>query len=128
MLGIDASDTAIQDARTRLSEHGNVRLERVAIPREWPDVRAVDLVVVSEIGYFLTHEELEETLAKIETAASPAADVLLCHWLHPIDGWSLMGEDVHAAAHERGWKAKVTHRETDFLLEVFALPVTRELP
>ncbi|KAB1640846.1 bifunctional PIG-L family deacetylase/class I SAM-dependent methyltransferase [Gulosibacter chungangensis] len=123
VVGVDASETAVRDARKRLAGLENVKLVPCVIPRESPDVRAADLVVMSEIGYFLTRNELEETFAQIEATIGPDSDVLLCHWLHPINGWSLMGEDVHEAAHARGWKPRVTHREPDFLLEIFSVPV-----
>lgn len=121
VIAIDASDTAIERAKARLASFANIRLERRDIPREWSEISGVDLVIVSEIGYFLTESELHGTFEAIECAITRDAHILLCHWLHPIDGWSLTGRDVHRAAHDRSWRPLVTHREADFLLEVFAV-------
>ncbi|MGP5726209.1 PIG-L family deacetylase [Arthrobacter rhombi] len=124
VLGIDASQVALDAARRRLTERENVSLLRAELPDGWPPLPGgtVDLVVLSEIGYFLSGDEL---LALLQTAAKtlrPGGDLLLCHWLHPIRGWELDGQDVHDLARSLGWEAVVTHGEEDFLLEVLRAP------
>lgn len=121
VIAVDASDAAIEQSRPQLANYKNICFYRCEIPHNWPDIDAVDLVIVSEIGYFLTRDELVSTYEHVERAVAADAHILLCHWLHPIDGWSLTGTDVHQAAHDRGWRTILTHRESDFLLEVFTL-------
>lgn len=124
LLGIDASRVALSAARTRLEDAGHVSLLRAQLPAGWPRIPggSLDLVVLSEIGYFLGRNELRDLLHAAAHALAPGGDLLLCHWLHPIDGWELDGAQVHEMARELGWKNVVTHREEDFLLDVLRSP------
>ena len=48
---------------------------------------------------------------------------MLCHWRHPISGWELDGDAVHAAARlQLGWADAGLYRERDFVLEVLVAP------
>jgi hypothetical protein len=51
------------------------------VPGEWPE-GSFDVVVLSEIGYFLTGAELAETLWKACSALTPDGALLLVHWRH----------------------------------------------
>lgn len=124
LLGIDASQVALEAARPRLEGIGHVSLLRAELPTGWPQVPggSLDLVVLSEIGYFLGRGELRDLLHAVAQALAPGGDLLLCHWLHPIEGWELDGEQVHELARELGWHNIVNHREEDFLLDVLRSP------
>lgn len=129
VLGIDASQVALDTARARLADTANASLLCAELPAGWPRLPhgPVDLVVLSEIGYFLGRDELLVLLRKAAEALRPGGDLLLCHWLHPIQGWELDGQDVHDLARSLGWEAVVSHREPDFLLEILRAP-GRPLP
>jgi LmbE family N-acetylglucosaminyl deacetylase len=125
LMAVDASGVALDQARRRLADLDNVELVQAQLPAGWPSSGADgwDLVAVSEIGYFLTGPELRELLRKVQETLNPGGHLLLCHWLHPIDGWELDGEQVHAIAKEAtGWDVVTLHRERDFLLEVLQAP------
>lgn len=85
----------------------------------------MDLVVLSEIGYFLAADELAEVLQHCATVLEPGGELVLCHWLHPIEGWPLDGKAVHRMAGEWNWEAAVVHQEQDFLLEILRKPAGR---
>lgn len=125
VIALDASEVAIAAARKRLKDLRQVDLVRADLPGGWPDVPpgSLELVVVSEVGYFLGRDELTLLLARASESLAPGGHLLLCHWLHPIEGWELDGETVHSTALDQlGWDAVVVHREADFLLEVFEAP------
>lgn len=124
VLGIDASQVALDAASTRVQAAENVELLRADLPAGWPQQipGTVDLVVVSEIGYFLSRDEWRTLLDAVAGTLRPGGDLLLCHWLHPIEGWELDGDQVHEIARSLGWKRMVEHREDDFLLEVLRAP------
>ncbi|MGM0930103.1 MAG: PIG-L family deacetylase [Actinomycetota bacterium] len=125
LIAMDASEVAVASARARLTAVDNVELVRAELPHGWPEqaTRGVDLVVVSEMAYYLTRPELQDLLQRIRRALRPGGHLLLCHWLHPVEGWELDGEQVHAIVKEStGWDAVVVHRERDFLLEVLQAP------
>lgn len=119
LIAQDLSRTAVRAARVRLAELPQVEVRQGAIPGDWPD-GDFDLVVLSEIGYFLRIADLEEVLRRARMTLRTNGYVVLCHWAHAIDGWELDGPAVHARAadlldlplHER-------HVDADILLEVF---------
>jgi LmbE family N-acetylglucosaminyl deacetylase/SAM-dependent methyltransferase len=121
-LAVDASTTALAQATRRLSGLDHARTEHLTVPLEWPS-GAFDLVVVSEVGYYLSAGELEVTLHRIRESMRPGGTLLLCHWRHPISGWALDGETVHRTARRvLDWPGRGLYREKDFLLEVLVAP------
>ncbi|WP_313810408.1 bifunctional PIG-L family deacetylase/class I SAM-dependent methyltransferase [Glutamicibacter sp.] len=124
LLGIDSSQSALEHAHRETSGMQRVELLQANLPAQWPDLDpdSVDLVVLSEIGYFLAADELAELLYHSSQTLRAGGDLLLCHWLHPIEGWPLDGRDVHRIAHRLNWPRVVLHEEPDFLLEVLRKP------
>ena len=96
VVAVDVSEAALAAAARRCAGR-SVRLERLRVPGEWPE-GSFDVVVLSEIGYFLTGAELAETLWKACSALTPDGALLLVHWRHEVEGWPLDGSDVHGAA------------------------------
>ena len=64
-------------------------------PRPGPTRDAFDLVVVSEVGYFLSPAGLDQLVERVATSLSPTGVVVLCHWRHPVAGWLLDADGVH---------------------------------
>jgi hypothetical protein len=94
-------------------------VEKLEVPLEWPD-GVFDLIVLSELGYFLASAELDTLLDHAVAALEPGGDLVAVHWLGPIDGYPLDGRDVHERIAERnGLERIVHHEEREFLLEVF---------
>lgn len=115
LVVVDESAAATAAARASL---GGVRVLRASVPEEWPD-GGFDLVVVSEVGYFLSPERLRRLVARTEASLSDDGVVVLCHWRHPVRGWPLDGARVHEIwREESGLPVVATHVEADFRLEV----------
>lgn len=98
LVAVDQSSTAVARAAERLRDRSHVRVDRASLPEEWPAAAGCDLVVVSEVGYFLGAARLERLLARVATALDPDGVVVLCHWRHEVEGWPLDGPSVHRAA------------------------------
>ena len=121
-VAVDASSTALVQAAERLSGHTSARTLHLTVPRQWPG-GTFDLIAVSEVGYYLTPGELAGLFTRVETSMNPGGTLVLCHWRHPVDGWQLDGDAVHALARRQlGWHTKGSYREKDFVLEVFVAP------
>ena len=58
-------------------------------PAHWPDGR-FDLIVISEVAYYLDRADLARLVARVEGALLPEADIVLVHWLgvthYPLSG------------------------------------------
>ncbi len=62
----------------------------MVVPDELPE-GPFDLVVLAEVGYFVTPVDLLATLRRCEAALTVGGELLLCHWQH-----STTGGDFHA--------------------------------
>lgn len=128
LLAVDASSTALERAAERLAPFPGVRTEQLTLPREWPE-GTYDLIVVSEVGYYLSPAEFGLLLERIEASMAPGGTLVLCHWRHPVTGWELDGETVHSLARNRlAWPAAALYRERDFVLEMLESPESQGSP
>ena len=76
---IDAAPTAVELARQRLADQPRVRLLTGVIPNAIPN-GPFDLVVASEILYYLTVAELDVTIDRLCEQMEPAARLVSVHW------------------------------------------------
>lgn len=121
-LGIDVSAVAVESARERNGDLPAAAFERMRAPEEWPE-GGFDLVVLSELGYYLDDDELLVLIERMTGSLEPGGALVLCHWRHPVAGRRQTGDSVHAVVRERsGLAVLVQHREEDFVLEVFVHP------
>jgi len=120
LLCCDTAATAATLARTRLGpfEHAEVRHAR--LPGDWPDEK-FDLIVLSEIGYYLDAEDMKRLIQRAEQSLTADGQLLACHWRPSIDGCPLNARQVHDLLHEHLPLARlVLHQEADFLLELWS--------
>jgi len=118
VLACDVSPRAVALTRRRVGDTAHVRLEVREVPRDWPDDR-FDLIVLSELAYFLAPLELDELAEAAAATLLPGGDLVAVHWLGPIDGYPLDGRAVHDRLERGPWRRVVEHEEPEFLLEVF---------
>ena len=119
LLVSDAIDAAVALARRRLASCPHVRVQKLVTPNEWPEGR-FDLIVLSELGYFLEEAELQTLLARSVEALDEDGTLLLCHWRHPIEGCALTGDEVHERLPTHGLTRIAAIVEADFLLDVWS--------
>lgn len=122
LLAVDASGAAVARAAQRLAPFAAAEARQLTVPQHWPD-GGFDLIVLSEVGYYLAPLELDGLFTRIVGSLAPGGTLLLCHWRHPISGWELDGDGVHARArHRLGWPTAGLYRERDFVIETFLAP------
>jgi LmbE family N-acetylglucosaminyl deacetylase/SAM-dependent methyltransferase len=119
VLGTDISSAPLGRARRRAPA---ARFVQAALPAEWPSGRW-DLVVMSEVGYYLSPADLDTTIDHVLSSLDDDGVLLACHWRHPDDDAVTDGDrvDAHLAAR---WPrpALVRHVEEDFVLSVLPGP------
>jgi SAM-dependent methyltransferase len=119
LLSWDVAAGAVQAAARRTCDLPNVRVERRQIPHEWPEGR-FDLIVFSEVLYYLGDRDLEQALDYGVHALEPGGTLLAVHWRHPVTDYPRSGDDVHRVLAARPGLARlVSHQEEDFLAEVY---------
>lgn len=120
VLAVDGSAAAVDTARARLADRAGVTVTRMRVPGAWPS-GAFDLIVVSELAYYLADDEWRSLIQRCIGSLTPGGDVLLCHWLGAADDFAQSGEQAHETFRSAsGLTASVVHRDAEFLLEVFS--------
>ena len=120
LLATDASKAAVARARSRLKSHRNVRVEQALTPREWPP-GPFDLVVVSELAYYLDLDEAHDLARAMRASLAPGATVVACHWRHPERDLRLRAHDAHAMLEAGCALAAIArYEDDDFLLEAWS--------
>jgi SAM-dependent methyltransferase len=79
LLAIDVVETALAQDRRRCADVANVRFVRACVPQGWPD-GAFDLILFSEVLYYLSPADIGRTAAATLRSFSPDGTVLLVHW------------------------------------------------
>ena len=89
LLALDVAEAALAQARHRCADRANVRFARAEVPGEWPSGR-FDLIVLSEVVYFLDRADVVRLVDRVAQTISPDADIVLVHWLgetsYPLGG------------------------------------------
>lgn len=122
VVAVDGSAAAVATARGRLAAQPGVSVERMHVPSAWP-AGAFDLIVISEVAYYLADDEWLATIERCRESLAPGGVVVLCHWLGAADDFAQSGEQAHAVfratAGHAGLASVVEHRDAAFLLEAF---------
>ncbi|PPF47247.1 SAM-dependent methyltransferase [Pseudoclavibacter sp. AY1F1] len=123
LIAVDASAAALRLAEARIAGTASVQLVLATLPHEWDRLEVPDgtlnLVVLSETGYYLAEDELCELLTRSRRALAPTGALVLCHWRGPIVGWPLDGDRVHALAARLGMRRLAAFAQDDTLIDVY---------
>lgn len=95
LLATDVSPAALSAARERLGGQDHVTFRSWALGDAWPDEQ-FDIVVLSEVLYYLQAPLLREVLPRAVAALAPGGTLLAVHWRHPVADYPLGGDEVHA--------------------------------
>jgi len=95
LLSVDYSEPALVEARKRCSHLPQVRFEQMQIPQQFPTEK-FDLILFSEVGFFLTMADLLETKQKIIDGLLPGGYLLKVHYPSTAGDYFIHdGETVH---------------------------------
>ncbi len=92
---VDISPTAVRHARKRCSGLPNVTIACGAAPRHIP-AQSLDLIVLSEIGYYFDEQQLRTFAASLIQRLQPSGILLAAHWLGYSQDHILSGDQVHS--------------------------------
>jgi SAM-dependent methyltransferase len=85
LLAVDAAETALTEARRRCAGLPNLAFRRLWLPDEWPVETGFDLILLSEVVYYLVPADVARLAALVQGALRPGGDVLLVHWTGETD-------------------------------------------
>ncbi|NCP24505.1 MAG: methyltransferase [Erythrobacter sp.] len=116
VVGIDVSERALSIARNRLYGRANIDLRQGEIPRDWP-AGTFDLIVLSEVLYFLDEKEVRVSSAHAYQSLAPDGVVLAVNWIGatdlPLDGHEVVRIFDEAAE----WQSDSLMRTPNFRID-----------
>lgn len=126
LLASDFSARAVATAQQRTAGLGHVEVRRQTLPDDWPidaGPGSFDLIVLSEVGYFLDREAMQRVAACCERALDADGTLVACDWRPDFAQRRLPTADVQGALAALGLARLVLHEEADFVLQVWARDV-----
>jgi SAM-dependent methyltransferase len=122
LFAADLHERAVLLARERVGHAPHVRVEQCTVPQEWPvEGGPFDLIVISELAYYLDAGELETLAARIVGTLAPDGTLLACHWRWPFAEAFESAETVHALFDARCGLTRLSHHEeADLLIDVWS--------
>ncbi len=85
LLAIDLVETALADARKYCAGLPHVRFENFSVPYVWPSDRSFDLIICSEVLYFLSPRDIARVAHLATGSILPGGWILLVNFTGPID-------------------------------------------
>jgi SAM-dependent methyltransferase len=118
----DVAAAALEAADARLRNSGlrhTVTLAKSSIDSPWPQ-NGFDLVVLSEVGYYLTASALRAVLDQECPRLAPGATVIAAHWRHRVAEYPLSGDEANEiVAATEGLFRLASYRDEDMAIDVF---------
>jgi SAM-dependent methyltransferase len=94
LLAVDVAERALRQARERCRDLPHVRFACMQVPDELP-AGQFDLILLSEVGYYLSLDDLARLRTWIVERLLPNGQLVLAHWTPVIDDAPLTGDAVH---------------------------------
>lgn len=94
LLSIDVSEIAQAQAIDRCQHLTNIKFELMSVPESFPK-KSFDLIVLSEVGYYWSWEDLRTAQSLIIDQLQSQGHLLLVHWTADRGILSLTGDEVH---------------------------------
>lgn len=94
LLAIDLCEEPLIAARQRLHDKPWVSFMQAKVPDQYPP-GSYDLIVLSEVGYYLGPEELSHTRSLLYSSLAESGILCLVHWRPAIAGCTFTGDEVH---------------------------------
>lgn len=115
LLGTDISAAALAEAAASTQASPHVTFQQASHPQDWPTGR-FDLIVVSEVGYYLAATALAQLATQLRQSLAHDGLLLACHWRIPFDEARSSTDQVHQALSAHLVEA-FTYRDDDLLLQ-----------
>lgn len=123
VLAADANADAVRITAGRLAGVPSVQVRQLLVPAQWPTETTFDLIVLSEIGYFMALPVWRELAALTTQTLAVTGTIVACHWRHPFAERRSDTPDLHDMLARSCAEAAVRHcvqlQDEDFLLDVW---------
>ncbi|ARP81734.1 hypothetical protein CAL12_13535 [Bordetella genomosp. 8] len=127
VIAADGAETAVALCMECMVKDGleNVRGHVGRLPGDWPlqPGETCDLIVVSELAYYIPAHDMDDFLHRCAAALAPGGEWVMCHYTRDFDDRLQPTSELHARIDALGGLARVLHHEDErFLLDIWRKP------
>ncbi len=124
LCAVDLSPTAIERCRAHLAQSGLHHAQTLVmrVPHAWPAGAAgyFDLIVVSELAYYLEDAEVELFFSRCSDSLATQGDWVMCHYLPSFHDRLQDTASLHESlSRHEGLAHRVSHRDERFQLDIW---------
>lgn len=116
LLSVDLVELAVEQTRRRLDGlrgvDAQIEVRQWDAHDAWPN-NVFDLVVVSEMLYYLEADDAAEFMQGAADHLSPHGEIVLVHWRPRVPEYPLTGDEAHRIACNTTGLSRVGHYEDD---------------
>lgn len=127
LVALDSSPTALREARRRNAGDARIAFAEAVLPADFPAGR-FDLIVVSELVYYLKPRDLRRLMERVVAATAPGGRVVLLHHTVPFADAAQDPALAQREAHERlsrAMRCVFVQRTARYEVASFAMPKAR---
>ncbi|MFI8568247.1 class I SAM-dependent DNA methyltransferase [Rhodococcus sp. NPDC078407] len=126
VVSTDVVQSVLDSARARLKGSAAVEFALWSLTDDWsalPDSTVpFDLVVVSEVGYYLDAADLASAMSRVVEHLETGGTLVAAHWRHEVDDYPLAGDRVHEIiAATPGLALLSRYLDEDVRIEIFVV-------
>ena len=115
----DVAQVALDATRARLGPREGLTLRRMSLDEPWP-AEDFDLVVVSEVAYYLQADTLRRVLDRECARLRAGTTLVAAHWRYAVDDYPLSGDEANALiAATPELTALARYVDDDVVIDVF---------
>ncbi|OWY28827.1 SAM-dependent methyltransferase [Herbaspirillum robiniae] len=122
LIASDFCDEAVRLTLSRVLDSRHVQVVRESLPEQWQagGMPVFDLIVLSELCYYLDDEQLRMIVSLSVGSLLPAGHLLTCHWKRPFEDRQQDTADIHGlfAAHDE-LHSYAYYEDEEFRLDVW---------
>jgi hypothetical protein len=113
-----AARDATRERVARAGRSDRLTLCGTSLDGEWPTAD-VDLVVISEVAYYLHPDTLRAALDRECARLDEGATVVAAHWRHPVDDYPMSGDQANElVVSTSGLTAAAHYQDDDVVIDV----------
>ncbi len=118
LLAVDAVQAAVSQAAGYVADLSHVRVGTAVLPADLPD-DTFDLIVIGDLLYYLSAEDLQATVDGLIARLEPGGDLAVVHFRDRDHGGNFDGFNAHAMLVDHAELTPLVHHDDDwFLLDI----------
>lgn len=118
VLAVDSVASAVLQTEAAVREFAHVRVAQADLPADLPEA-TFDLIVVGDLLYYLSADDLDAVLDGLVRRLEPDGDIVAVHFRDRQNAGAYDGFNVHAALTARPGLERLVHHEDEwFLLDI----------